>query len=135
MGTRSLTVVKSEDGKKEIIVMYRQYDGYPAGHGLELAEYLASFRVCNGFGEKVENLANGMGCLAGQIVAHFKIEVGQFYLYPSKSRDLGEEWIYTVSLKDGKLQIKVEECRFDVPPKKVFCGDQQEFLTYCNTWK
>ena len=32
MGTRSLTFVYDEYGEK-IINMYRQYDGYPSGHG------------------------------------------------------------------------------------------------------
>ena len=32
----------------EIVVMYRQYDGYPSGHGIELAEFLAKGRLVNG---------------------------------------------------------------------------------------
>ena len=46
MGTRSLTYVfetyKSDDGVEEhvpLINLYRQYDGYMEGHGLELAEF------------------------------------------------------------------------------------------------
>ena len=38
MGTRSLTFVYDE--QEAIINMYRQYDGYPTGHGAELAEFL-----------------------------------------------------------------------------------------------
>ena len=41
MGTRSLTFVY--DGEQPIINMYRQFDGYPSGHGQELAEFLNSF--------------------------------------------------------------------------------------------
>ena len=48
MGTRSLTVFNDEDGK-EIAVMYRQFDGYPSGHGTELAEFLAGKKMVNGF--------------------------------------------------------------------------------------
>ena len=40
MGTRSLTFVYDENGAK-ILNMYRQMDGYPSGHGKELAEFLA----------------------------------------------------------------------------------------------
>ena len=47
MGTRSLTFVYTDhyDGEKPkpIINMYRQFDGYPSGHGLELSEFLSSF--------------------------------------------------------------------------------------------
>ena len=35
MGTRSLTVIQSNG--KEFFNMYRQFDGYPEGHGMELA--------------------------------------------------------------------------------------------------
>ena len=44
MGTRSLTFVKEQNGRKvsTYVCMYRQYDGYPSGHGLELAEFLGS---------------------------------------------------------------------------------------------
>ena len=38
MGTRSLTFVYDED--TPLINMYRQYDGYPSGHGAELADFL-----------------------------------------------------------------------------------------------
>ncbi len=39
MGTRSLTILCGRDA--EIAVLYRQYDGYPEGHGRELAEILS----------------------------------------------------------------------------------------------
>jgi len=37
MGTRSLTYVY--DNKEPLVCMYRQFDGYPSGHGKELAEF------------------------------------------------------------------------------------------------
>jgi hypothetical protein len=46
MGTRSLThVIESykDNGKKKkqtLLTMYRQYDGYPRGHGADLVEFL-----------------------------------------------------------------------------------------------
>lgn len=95
MGTRSLTVVNDERGR-EIMALYRQYDGYPTGHGEELVEFLRPFTVVNGLSGDKSKVANGAECLAAQIVAHFKTEPGGFYLYPAKTRDVGEEWIYTV---------------------------------------
>ena len=71
MGTRSLTFVY--DGKEPMINMYRQYDGYPSGHGSNLAEFLNSFdAIVNGIsvGDN-RKIANGMGCLAAQLIAHF----------------------------------------------------------------
>jgi hypothetical protein len=35
-----------------------------------------------------------MSCLAAQVVAHFKTEIGSFYLYPSGTRGMDEEYIY-----------------------------------------
>lgn len=99
MGTRSLTVILDEYGH-EICVLYRQMDGYPTGHGADLKEFLQGFRTVNGFGpDKGLKLANGMGCLAGQIISHFKKEIGGFYLYTAGTRDCGEEYIYTVYQK------------------------------------
>jgi len=97
MGTRSLTVVENEDGA-EIVVMYRQYDGYPSGHGAALAQFLDGKHLVNGFssGMTLEDGWNGSGCLTAALVAAFKTEVGGIYLYPAGTRDAGEEWIYTI---------------------------------------
>ena len=97
MGTRSLTVFTEDDGT-EIVVLYRQYDGYMEGHGIELAKFLAPFALTNGLPMGATGkLANGMGCLAAQVISHFKgDEAGQFYLYPAGTRDANEEFIYTV---------------------------------------
>jgi hypothetical protein len=102
MGTRSLTVFVDEHGKNEIAVLYRQYDGYPEGHGLELANFLNGFLIVNGMrGNEPEKFANGMECLAAQIISNFKTEPGNFYLYPADTRDCGEEFIYVVTGKVG----------------------------------
>ena len=70
MGTRSLTYVYTETYKrtkpKPIVCMYRQYDGYLSGHGLELAEFLEPITLVNGLGQNKQRVANGMGCLAAQ---------------------------------------------------------------------
>lgn len=96
MGTRSLTIVQDEQGEEQV-VMYRQYDGYPSGHGKELRDFVKDFTVVSGFNSEMPSpLANGAGCLAAQVVAHFKDGVGNVYLYPSGARDCGEEWIYHV---------------------------------------
>lgn len=108
MGTRSLTVVE-EVGGVEICVLYRQYDGYPTGHGAELKSFLQGIQIVNGLGLGNEKrMANGIECLAAQLVAHFKREPGGFYLYPAVTRDCGEEYIYTLYLNTGKLMMRVE---------------------------
>ncbi len=114
MGTRSLTVILDEENK-EICVLYRQYDGYLNGHGAELKEFLEGFSVVNGFGSgDPPKTANGMGCLAAQIIANFKSGIGGFYLYPADTRDYGEEYIYTIYLQkrgcksSSRLLLKIQ---------------------------
>jgi hypothetical protein len=78
--------------------MYRQYDGYMEGHGLELAEFLTRGQLVNGLGGKDNGTVfNGMGCLAAQMVAYFKKEAGQFYLHaPVLNQDAGQDYEYHV---------------------------------------
>lgn len=128
MGTRSLTFVK--DGKDKIINMYRQYDGYPSGHGKDLYDFLKDIVLVNGIplGDK-RKIANGMGCLAAQLVAHFKEEPGNNYLYPVTAKDCGQEYVYTVYGIDAGagayiLRVKVEEQHGK--PKQIFDGSVQE---------
>lgn len=122
MGTRSLTFVY--DGKEPMINMYRQFDGYPSGHGSELAEFLNSFdAIVNGIpvGDK-RKMANGMGCLAAQMIANFKTEVGGFYIYPVTAGDCGQEYEYHVY--ENKVVVKN-------PTEVIFSGDWNKFREYC----
>ena len=127
MGTRSLTVVRDTEGAKDICVLYRQMDGYPTGHGAELKEFLAPFTVVNGIGSDTpKKAANGMECLAAQLVSHFKgDQIGSFYLYPSGTRDCGEEYIYTVykRKREGK-STEIEQ------PEPVMLKVQSGCVTY-----
>jgi hypothetical protein len=94
MGTRSTykvieTYIEKREGKPEkritndVVLMYRQYDGYPDGHPLETAEWLSGGKVVNGLGLDNKGLVfNGAGCLAAQLVAKFKDGPGGTYLYP-----------------------------------------------------
>jgi hypothetical protein len=51
MGTRSLTYVYGGDREtKPLVCMYRQFDGYPSGHGQELIDFLKPIRLVNGLG-------------------------------------------------------------------------------------
>ncbi len=120
MGTRSLTYVYSED--TPLINMYRQYDGYPTGHGAELAEFLSGFEIVNGYGEVKPKLANGMGCLAAQLIANFKQSVGGFYIYAVTDTDCGQEYEYHVY--ENRVVVKD-------PTAVIFEGDYQSFVEFC----
>lgn len=131
MGTRSLTHVKGGN-----ISFYRQMDGYPEGHGKELAEFLKGFTIVNGYGQVTDKMANGMDCLALQIVAHFKEGIGGFYAIKHNSKGHGEEYTYTVYLKDGawapKLKV-VEIGGGDEPDEVLFDGTPDEYLEWLKT--
>lgn len=108
MGTRCLTVIYN-DNNKEIAVLYRQYDGYPAGHGAELNEFLEGMKIVDGLSGDTTKVANGMECLAAQIVAYFKTGPGGFYLCPAGTRDTGEEYIYHIKNGNGMPKVTIEE--------------------------
>ena len=127
MGTRSLTVFNDRDGK-EIVVLYRQYDGNPKGHGVDLCEFLSGIEIVNGIGQTDRRLANGMGCLSAQVVAHFKTEVGAFYLYAAGTRDVCEEYIYTVENIDGKPFVTCEEVVYQGQNKVLYHDTAEKVL-------
>lgn len=125
MGTKGLTVIEDRDGK-EICVLYRQYDSYPDAHGKELAKFLCNFTVVNGYGGDTKNVANGMECLAAQIIAHFKKECGNFYLYPAGTRDWGEDFIYKVHQESQYVKMAL------ITDEVIFDGSPSEFITWVN---
>lgn len=128
MGTRSLTYVYDTNGTP-LVCMYRQFDGYPAGHGVDLTQFLNSGKMVNGlpFGEEGV-LFNGMGDLAAQMVAHFKEGPGGFYLYPTNNlaQDAWQEWEYHVYEK----RVTVYEGTWE-DGHVVFNGTWHEFSRYC----
>jgi hypothetical protein len=132
MGTRSLTFVyeKYDDKQIPIINMYRQFDGYPSGHGAELAEFLNGFRIVNGYSGNPVKTANGMGCLSAQLVANFKKDIGQFYLHPTNARDCGQEYEYHITRSEnGNLNVSI----FDTyREENIFDGSVAELVDFCN---
>lgn len=140
MGTRSLTVFeeswetkKGKEKKEEICRMYRQYDGYPSGHGKDLAEFLSGFLMVNGYGKEKHKIANGMGCLTAQVIANFKNGVGNIYVYPSKTKDCWEQYTYFISGKEGKEPIIkcVENHSEEYGGNKIlFDGSASSFLNW-----
>lgn len=123
MGTRSLTFVYDHD--EAVLNLYRQFDGYPSGHGAELAGFLASFdAITNGItlGE-TRRTANGMGCLAAQLVAHFKNSVGGFYIHSVTSTDCGQDYEYHVY--EDRIVVK------NYNGRTMFNGNWKDFTAFC----
>lgn len=134
MGTRSLTIIKDDSpGKnqegKDICVLYRQMDGYPSGHGEKLKEFLSDINLVNGISlSETRRIANGMQCLAAQLVAHFKTGPGSFYLCPIDTRNCGEQYIYTVYEKAGIIHLRVQDVyKKDDDVVTIYDGPVKEF--------
>ena len=122
MGTRCLTYVY--EGNSPLICLYRQFDGYPSGHGTELANFLKDMHLGNGIAGEPEmgTFANGMGCLAAQLVAHFKKSVGGFYIHLVTDSS-GVDYEYHVYA--NKVVVK------DSDEVVVFSGSRKDFAEYC----
>lgn len=120
MGTRSLTFVYNENNEP-ILNLYRQYDGYVAGHGNELAEFLDDLTYVNGLGAEPKNVFNGMGCLAAQLVAHFKDCPGNFYIHSVNETDCWQDYEYHI-YKERIVVKKHDEVIFD--------SDWEDFFGY-----
>lgn len=135
MGTRSLTHIHEDDGSV-LLTFYKQHDGYPSGWGKELAEFLAPISIVNGLSGDNKPVANGMGCLAAQILAHFKDGPGQFYVYPANSSDCGEEYTYHIELPaHARLGLPRREgmgvvLRVMDNTVTVFTGSPADFLAF-----
>jgi len=112
MGTRSLTFVY--DDAEPVVCMYRQFDGYPEGHGAELAEFLNT----------VEG-TNGMGDVAALLVAHFKKEPYNFYLHPPiLGRDDWQEYEYHVH--NDKVLVTTPLAK-----EILFLGSWKQLAEFC----
>lgn len=129
MGTRSLTYVYNSDyvpGKFEdaLVCMYRQFDGYPEGHGSELAEFLSGREVVNGIGSNTPRKAsNGMGCLAASLVGYFKTDIGGIYLHtPVQNQDSWQDYEYHVF--EDAVVVKN-------PSDIIFAGSWEDFEQFC----
>ena len=86
MGTRSITVIR--DGGDKVCEIYRQYDGYYEGMGLDLVAILNKTEL-EGF--------NGANCLAATVIATVKggdnPTWGNVYLYPPTSCKEGDDYV------------------------------------------
>ena len=107
MGTRSLVDVIDEDGKV-LVTIYRQYDGYPEGMGEDLQEAVGGTTIINGFnGQTAPKYANTIRCLAAQLVGTLKAgEIGNVYLHPPGTVNVGEEYHYLVRADGNGVKIE-----------------------------
>lgn len=121
MGTRSTVKFYNEFNEEEpILSIYQQFDGYIEGVGHDLANWLKTKKVINGFGSETmeDGFANGMGCLAAQYVAEHKKSIGGFYL---TTKNDSQSYNYKVRCIDKKIIIEVDD---------IFKGTPEELLNF-----
>jgi len=97
--------------------LYKHYDGYPEGLGVTLANYLNGYDISNGIINGVQGpIANGIGCLAAQLVSYMKDGPGDVYLRKPSNIDM-EDYVYYIWIKENEeIMISIfnyeEECIF-----------------------
>ena len=137
MGTRSTYRVieqyKTETGSIEnsnLVLVYLQYDGYPTGHPMDTAEWLASAKVVNGLGMRNEQLTfNGGGCLAAQLIAKYKDGPGGTYIHTMDSRgNSWEDYLYDIIVKEDRT-IEYVCYENNETPFEIFRGAPSDFVT------
>lgn len=107
MGTRSLTFIYDQDNT-HLVTIYRQFDGYPDGHGKDLAA-LADRKIVNGIGAEFETSthANGFGDLSAKILHALKERFmdGGIYIVGIKDAEgdlAGADYVYFIK-PDGPM--------------------------------
>lgn len=133
MGTRSTTTITSNG--TPILSFYRQYDGYPSGHGHALATILKSTKITNGYGgdQHAPEWANGAGCLAAQLLAKLKDESGIGGIYCQSIDAALQEYNYLIAFrndKDGKDKLD-RIVVSDSTGHNIFDGKLAAFLKFC----
>jgi len=141
MGTRSTyrVIEQFKDEKtgkvkeNKLVLVYVQYDGYPDGHPLETAEWLAGGKVVNGIGMNDTGLIfNGAGCLAAQLISRLKGDsAGNTYIHPLTHRGkCGEDYTYDIIIRfeDKSITYVAYNNPYNGRPKELFRGTPAEYV-------
>lgn len=112
MGTRSVTHIHEgkdiDKGQTIVCSFYRQFDGYPDGHGKDLAVWLSGKRLVNGIGSDFKDGVdfNRAGTMAVGLMAHIQSLSGA-EVVPTGSAGYGEDYTYHIRY-DGEFMIDVD---------------------------
>lgn len=100
MGTRAITKIYegSKDPGNLLLTMYSQWDGYPDGLGVALAQMLVKAKFGNGISGKpvLGEFYNGGGCGAASIISQLKKEPGGYYICHPSARIDSQEYGYEI---------------------------------------
>jgi len=105
------------DKEERFVSLYKHTDGYPSGLGLELYNFLVNIKLVNGLNPEMKNVANGMGCLAAQLIANFKTTPGDLYVISPNSDSL-QDFNYHIYGTGGVFSTMVT----DFDGETIYCG-------------
>jgi len=121
--------------------MYRHYDGYPSGHGVELARYLTDCLLVNGwpsddamrrYAKEGVAVFNGADSLAAHVVKEFASRLPEeIYLMPTgvSAAEVCAEYVYDVipGGKDcGPQAVALRVCQLE-PSRILYEGPAASF--------
>lgn len=135
MSTRALVnIVQRQEGRSFSKTLpssaihtqiYKHYDGHPERLGVTLASYLKGYDILNGIPSDYQGpIANGIGCLAAQLVSYLKEEPGNVYLQPPRNINV-EDYVYYVWVKeDSRIMISI----FNYEEECIYVGDCESLI-------
>ena len=125
--TREEGVSFSEHPERVEVQVYKHYDGYPEGHPLDLAKFLKDFTIGNGIPyPEPDKMANGLGCLAAQYIAAFKMKPGDLYVENSDTEHGDIEYItYVWGTENKDIWMSIFDTYED---KCIFVGEPEQLI-------
>ncbi|MEN8171391.1 MAG: hypothetical protein ABFS03_00775 [Chloroflexota bacterium] len=132
MGTRSITHIHEmkslDDNERVVCSFFRHWDGYPSGHGDDLAGWLKTKRLVNGIstaekGEENIDFFNRAGTMAVKLMGFIQDESG-CEVISTGADDMWEEYTYHIYFRDGLFYIGIGD--IDPIPVDEFNGVEIE---------
>lgn len=132
MGTRSLTHIYHVDGTTPMLSLYRQFDGYPSGHGALISKTFKGRKLVDGYSNP-DTQVNGMANVPTMLIGAYyhgdpygPIPCGGLYITGPGASDEGEEYVYHIRGKSGQLKLTVEQGYYP-KFKVIFDGPLDDF--------
>tara|TARA_R110000850_G_scaffold269167_2_gene401008 strand:+ start:7319 stop:7729 length:411 start_codon:yes stop_codon:yes gene_type:complete len=114
MGTRSLTFIhEMEDeylkGDKVVCVFFRHFDGYPSGHGQDLADFLNGKKLVNGRSSDFDKatMFNRAGTMAVKLANHIQ-DISGAEIIHGDNYNYGQDHDYHVYFRNGEFCIQID---------------------------
>jgi|21_taG_2_1085346.scaffolds.fasta_scaffold02924_6 hypothetical protein len=112
MGTRSVTYIHEMESLDEGVVcgFYRHFDGYPSGHGQDMANWLKDKKLVNGIGSDFDPsyMFNRAGAMSVKFVNHIQNVAGAEMIF-ERDADVGQDCTYHIWYRNDKFWIQIDD--------------------------